>query len=724
MVNKKSKNQIPALLSEYMELDNIAEQLSSHKLNSIGETVITEAKKDDSSRANWKKNYEEALKIATQIIETKNSPWPNAANIKFPLILNACIQFNARTNPEIIQGDKVVNVASMKIVPDATDAARTERLSTHMSYQLLGQSENWRSDTDKLLMTLPLVGVVYRKTYFDSINKRPQIDFCLPSDIIVHNEIESLEKAPRITHILHLSNNDLLERMRADLYLTIPIEELESENIEETTSYEAITETGVAQSSVIEGFHDIFEQHTFLDLDDDGYAEPYIITVHAKTQKVLRIVARFNEDSFVFANNKKDFVKINPILYFTDYHFIPAPDGTFHSLGYGQILYPINDVINSTLNQLLDAGTLANRGGGFISKSLRIRKENIKFKLGEYIQLNVPTGMTLAQNIYPMPVREPSQTLFNLLSILIQSGKEIASISDIMLGQPPAPNTPATTVMAIVEQGTKIYSSMLNRLYYSFKKEFEKLYELNKVYLEDYESYQYATKSGEITLADYRESSYGIFPVADPSLSSEAMRLAKIQALLQFLGNPLVDDREILRRYFEGLKIDNIDKLLPAPQPQGPTPADELTQSEIKYTNMQAADILMRRELEALRLNIEERRLELDATKAGVDATSDKINAISKLALTDAEVGKQEVELAEKQFGVETAAIPIEYQDIKKRLNQLEQIMQKTLGGSIGTESMDSGSGASTNANISSPSSPFGPPSPPSEMPNQANETS
>lgn len=675
------KSSIPSKLREYMNSVNIAEELSPTKLTEIGDCVIEKAQLDDESRYEWKKTYRESLKIAMQYIEKKNTPWPNASNVKYPLVLTACIQFNARTNPEIVQGEKVVHVATMLSEPSDDEEERADRLSEHMSYQLLGQSENWRSDTDKLLITLPLVGVVYRKTYFDAIDKKPQIDFCLPSDIIVHNEIESLERAPRITHVLHLSDNELWERMKAGLYREVPIEELEKPE-PGPSSYDSHINSVPEDIKEIEGMHTVYEQHTRWDLDDDGYAEPYIITVHKQTQEVLRIVARYDEDCFVYKDNSGEFVKINAINYFTDYHFIPSPDGTFHSLGFGQILYPMNEVVNSTINQLLDAGALSNRGGGFIAKSLRMRKENIRFKLGEYIQIDTPTGTNISQNIFPMPVKEPSAALFSLLEFLVKAGQEISSVSDIMLGQPPAPNTPATTVVSMVEQGSKVFSSMLNRLYYSFKKEFEKLFELNKKYLDQYETYEYALKIGEVTLDDYRQDSYGVFPVSDPHVSSDAQRIAKAQALMQMLQMPGVDVHEILERYLKALKITNIQKILP-PEPtpeeqaqQPPSPQEMMAESEIRLKNMQASDLLMKRELEAIRLDIEERRLQLDAATQGVKATSDKIDAVSKMAITDAEVGAKQVEQAEKQ--VQTLQVPTQqdFSDLHDRLGNIENMLQ------------------------------------------------
>lgn len=683
-----------------MSLDNIAEKLDSNYLAEIASDVIKDTTDDKSSRIEWEKDQKEALKIAKQVIEPKNSPWPGASGVKYPLILEACVQFNARTNPEIIQSDKVVKV-NVSIPGPPTDQSgneaqtaaiaeqaedRAERLSNHMSFQLLEESDNWRSDTDKLLMALPLVGVVYRKSYFDSIDKRPQIDFCLPSEIIIHNNVASLESAPRITHILRLSSNDLIARMRAGLYTHYDLEELGDDTDASESTQENSPEK--EQTTRINGMHDVYEQHTFLDLDDDGYEEPYIVTVHRIAQKVLRIVARYDEESFVFDGKSSKFIKINAIQHFTDYHFIPSPDGTFHSLGFGTTLYPINETINSLINQLIDSGTLANRGGGFIGKELRVRKEDLKFKLGEFKQINVPTGSTLAQNVYSLPVKEPSPALFNLLDLMIKAGQDIASISDVLKGNPPAPNTPMGTVMAMVEQSGKVYSSMLYRLYSSFKKEFRKLYEINRKYFDLYPTESLAIRLGQVTLEDYKAPDYGITPVADPSMSSDMHRVAQAQGLMNLMQIPGVNQYEILHRYLTALKIQNIDKILPPPPPPDappppPSPQEQLLEAEVKLAELQPSLEMMDRELRSIDLQIKQDQMQSQAAYWGGQVAADKVNSITRIAETDAAFGTQVMQDAERQEAQMEKPLSGD-PELHMRLQNIEQTIAQLVGGPQG----------------------------------------
>lgn len=675
------KGTIPQELQRYMALDNIVPELKEQELTDLTSKAIHGLEIDKSSCEVWNSQVEEAMKIAKQTVDGKSWPWSNASNVLYPLIASACIQFNARTNPEIIQGNKAVNVAVMIPDPQGEQEDRAERLGDHMSYQLLGQSPNWRRDTDKLTMILSMIGTVYRKSYFDPIEKRPQIDLCLPSQIIINNSISSLEAARRITHVLHLSTNQLLERMNAGVYEKYSFDDLGIEE-ESESSIKADLD---GNDNVDDELEEVYEQEMYADLDDDYYEEPYIITIHKKSQKVLRLVARYDEDSFVFGDQNQ-FIKIKPIEHYTDYHFIPAPDGSFLSMGFGRLLYPINNIINTTLNQLLDAATLANLQCGFIGKGARIRKEDMRFEPGEWKWINVPTGGTLQQNIMPLPIKEPSAVLYNLLQFMIQTGEKLGSISDVLLGQAPGANTPATTVMAMIEQGMKVYSSMLYRLYDSFQKEFQKLFLINKKYLVEEEKFMFATTSGIVRREDYEQSEYGVFPVLDPTMSSDAMRLARAQALEHMKEDPNIDPRDITRRYLEALKVPNIDKAMtPEPDPNAPPPIQEqqaeaeleLTHANIQKTKMEISDILMNAENRAEQTQNAINNSYIQAAIGGAQVASQKIASINQTAMTDAQIGEKQFSIAERQVAAEQQPVnlaPINLTPQQQTLQEMQQI--------------------------------------------------
>jgi chaperonin GroES len=650
-------------LLELHESENIAELLDEEELNKIAMRVCDDFRLDEKSRDEWLKMNEEAIKIAQQVMEAKSTPWPNAANVKYPLITAAVIAFSSRTYPEIVRSDRVVHVGIIGNDEDGMKEARAKRISEHMSYQLLVESPNWEIDTDKLLHILPLMGLVYRKSYFDPFLRIPSTDLCLPDKVTVNNHIKSLESARRVTHQIDLYGNDLIERMRLGIYKEYDLDELKGD--EATQDEDPLYKT--------------IEQHRFLDLDGDGYQEPYIVTVHLATQKVLRIKSRFDLED-ILVDEKGKIIRIPPVNYFTDYHFIRNPDGSFHSLGYGALLYPINETVNTTINQLLDAGTLSNRQGGFISKQFRGIKGNLTFKPGEWKQIDVMNGQQLSGNIVPLPVRDPSPILLNLMNTMIGAGKELASITDIMQGNQPAQNAPATTVLALLEQGLKDQKAITKRLYRSLTKEFQKLARLNRIYLDDGSYFDLFTGNERIQRDDYADKKLMIFPAADPNISSDAQRLARAQALVQHGPALGLNPQEIAKRWVEALQFPDAQKLLPPPpDPNAPPPPEvQKTLAETALINTQLHDIIMGRELEALRIQQADNMRQAQAAEAAARIQKMHDDVIVKFAELSAKIGELAIKHAEQEVdeldGQEK--LPPE-QQIVYEPSDIKQIMQQ-----------------------------------------------
>jgi chaperonin GroES len=341
--------------------------------------------------------------------------------------------------------------------------------------------------------------------------------------------------------------------------------------------------------------HEFLEQHRSWDLDDDGYAEPYIVTVHKESRQVVRIVARYDADGIKFSNLTHKIVKIDPIHYYTKYDFIPNPDGGIYSVGFGQLLRPINEAVNTTLNQLLDAGTLANTGGGFIGKGLSMNAGAIRFVMGEYKTVNVAGG-TLRDNIVPMPFPGPSPVLFNLLGMLIASGKEVAAIKDVLTGEGGSANTPATTTLAMIEQGLKVFTAIYKRVHRSLKMELNKLYRLNRVYGDEKSEYKVGDTWKVISKQDYVLGS-GVEPVSDPTMISDMQRLGRAQFQMQFMNDPYFDGYEIRKDILQAANVENIDKKLHRQPPQNP--ALMVKGMELEQSGMKAqAEVNWRKGLE------------------------------------------------------------------------------------------------------------------------------
>jgi chaperonin GroES len=545
-------------LVDLIEMPNIATELDDSKLSEIGMKVVREYDIDKNSRAEWETKMGKAMDLAMQVAEAKTFPWPNAANVKYPLLTTASIQFAARAYPAIVQGRDVVKGKVTGRDMDGSKQDRADRVGAHMSYQLLDEMTGWEEDTDKLLHILPIVGCCFRKTYFDpglGVNCSEMVS---AKHLVVNYAAKSLERAPRITQVFELYPHEITERMRSGVFLDV--------------------ELGLPQGNDgdEDGAHEFLEQHRRLDLDEDGYGEPYCVTVHKDTGKVVRIYARYDATGVHVDNKTHKVARIEQVDYYTKYSFIPSPDGGFYDVGFGSLLWDINETINSTMNRLLDAGTLANTGGGLIGKGMKIKGGPLRFTPGEWKQVD-NGGTSIAENMYTLPVPQPSPVLFELLGFLTDAGREVASVKDVLTGDAMSANMPATTTMAMVEQGLTQFSAIYKRIHRSLASELKKLYRLNRLYLPPETYFRVLDDEKAVAQTDYEDESVDIAPVSDPTVITDQQRLAKAQYLMQFMGDPLVNQYELRRRVLEAAKIEGIETLLPEPQPQPPDPLQEAT---------------------------------------------------------------------------------------------------------------------------------------------------
>lgn len=683
------------LLKYYARQVNIAEDLDEDFLKQLGEDLEEQVSADDNTRQEWMGKYNEALDLARQHITPKAYPFENAANVKIPLILSGCVQFSARIMPEIIQNNKTVNVTIAGNY-SLDEEKSADRVSNHMSLQTMRTVENWASDTDKLLMALPLIGTVFRKWTYDPITRKPASFLCLPTEIIVANDISSLEKAERITHVIRMSRNEIIERIKFGIFSEDCLDESELNEDDALTTvdgnYSSDDDDKQLPSDVQESRDNyiLWEVCCFLDLDNDGYCEPYTVTLMRKTKKICRISPRFDEKDFVLSK-KGELVRINPTIYYAAHHFMPSPDGTFLGMGFGQILLPLNKAINSVTNQLIDAGTLANLQGGFLSKDLRIRKGETQFSAGEWKVVNFNAAMgSLSNHIVPLPFKEPSQTLFNLLQFLVQFGKETANISDILMGNPVNANMPATSVVSMIEQGSKVFSSILTRLYESFKKEYAILYNLNRKYLPLYSEKDLMTAKGFITLEDYSNDKFNIYPVANPAMGLDAVRLAKMQVVMQMAEDPMVNHQEALKRYFSTLGIPEPEKLLtPIEQLQKPSPQDQLVMAQIaelqaktQEINMRVGEIAAKNEKVAIDIELEERKIQVDAAYKSGQLAIGKANAVAAITAAESRAAGNQVQEATKVVDQEVGKtnIPVDMSQIEGQVGQMGLQSQQQSG--------------------------------------------
>ena len=586
-----AEKQHPAdVLRSFIGQANIVRMLDDEVVRKIGMEVVRGYDADCSSRADWERMTRKAMDLAMQVTTEKNWPWPKAANVKYPLITTAAIQFSARAYPAIVQGEQVVKGMVMGPDPDGTKQERADRIGHHMSFQLLEQIEDWDEDTDKLLLQTAIVGCCFRKTFFDATLGRPRSEM-VPAKYVVYDHATPFKDLRRITQCLTLYKNDVIERVRGDVYVDVKLCTPAGATDDEDPPYEFL------------------EQHCWYDLDGDGYKEPYIVTVVKETSEVARIVARFDEDG-IYLNARGEVSKIEPVSYWTKYPFMPNPDGGSYDVGLGLLLNPINETINTVLNQLLDAGTLANTGGGFIGTGLKMKGGTAKFAPGEFKPVDSQGGK-IADSIYHMQFPGPSPVLFQLLGMLIEAGKDISSVKDILTGEQQV-NQTATTTLALIEQGLKAFTAIYKRVHRSLKQEFAKLYRLNKLYLKTEDYYRFQDKSEPIYLADYQGDGTDIAPVSDPNLVSDAQELARAEALMQFRGDQFIDQIELRRRFLRALKTPDIDTLI-VTKPPAPPPDPKVMEVQGKLAAMEVEVNAKAEKMMAEIENLQARNAQLEA---------------------------------------------------------------------------------------------------------------
>lgn len=546
-------------LRALMELTNIAEKLSEDDLNKIGAEAKQGYEYDLSSRADWERNIDEWMRLATQVKEEKSYPWPRASNIKYPLLTTAAMQFAARAYPSLIPSNgQVVKSQVIGKDPDGQKLELATRVDTFMSYQLMHEMYGWEEDMDKLLIMLPVVGTAFKKTYWDPVKEQNCSKLILPKNLVVNYWTETLETSERISERIEMSPRIFEERKRTGVFLN---RVLGKPSIPESTTQYGQTQYQQFQPAAVDETtpYVFIEQHTFLDLDKDGYKEPYIVTFELSSGDVVRITARY-DDTTMYYNDKDELLKIDPIHYYTKFGFIPNPDGSFYDIGFGMLLGPINESVNTLINQLTDAGTLANLQAGFLGKGLRLKMGESRFQPGEWKAVNA-TGDDLRKQIVPLPAKEPSAVLFQLMGSMITSGKELASVAEIFTGKMPGQNTPATTTMATVEQGMKVFTAVYKRLYRALDSEFKKLYNLNATYLNP-ETYQEIT-GVQVGPDDFQaKGAYRICPGADPTAVSQTEKLMKAQGLLELLPLGTLDPVAVTMRVLEAQEQPNAQQVL------------------------------------------------------------------------------------------------------------------------------------------------------------------
>ena len=607
---------------------NLCARFEKSDLQAIGTFVYDGFERDNNSRLAWLRRTETAMDLALQIQKEKNFPWPNCSNIQFPLITIATMQFHARAYPSLLAGPNFVNCRVIGEDKSGEKLDTSKRVSAFMSYQVSEEDSDWEEQHDRLLINYAVVGSAFVKTYYSGRLGHNVSETVLAKDLVLNYWAKSLNDCDRKTHIIPLSRNEVYERVMRGTFSDIREEGWYTSiavNNPSASNLKADTREGVAapQADSTTTFK-FLEQHCSLDLDGDGYAEPYIITIEESSRCVCRIVTRFTHERAIervsIGKHKGAIITIKADEYFTAYTFIPSPDGGIYGIGFGVLCGPLNESANSLVNQLVDAGTMANGGGGFLGRGAKIRGGNYTFAPFEWKRVD-STGEDLHKSIVPLQVREPSNVLLSLLSLIIDYTNRITGSTDVRSGENPGQNTPASTTKSMIEEGGRIYSAIFKRAWRAMREEFKKLYALNGVYLPL--SQTFGEQGYVIRREDFSKDSRAIVPAADPNIVSDESRVNQAMILKQAaMTTPGYNREAVEKRFLEAIRVDGIEQIYPGPDKVAPLPNPKVQVEEMKLKDKAAA---REQELKQFAAELQEERKKNDAEIVKLHAQAAKL---------------------------------------------------------------------------------------------------
>lgn len=627
---------------------NIVPLLEENKLNDIYTKVTQKISIDQQSREDKINKLQDYMKLALLITEQKSYPFEGAANAMLPLVVNSVIQFGATAYPPLVQDDEIVKfkivgnddgkvmMADGKPIIDpktsepqrhfvGAKAARGRRMATMMNYQLTELMPWWKRDLYQYLMVLAAVGTVYKKVFYDAINKRCVSKFMMPDKIIINDNIIDLTDAV-ITEILDLSPTKVMENIRNGIFIDYDFDWDATPVQTPQLTQESINPNKDDNGLGKRDFRFV-NHYGYLDLDDDGYPEPYIITLDMDKSKVVRIVPDYYLENVQY-NEKEQVSKIKRNKNFVDYILIPSPDGGHLGIGFGHLLYNLTNVANSSINQMLDSGHLSIKGTGFIGKSLNIRGGRFSMGLGEWKLIDA-FGVNIKDNVVPLPTPEISPVLFSLLGLLIESAKETGSLRDVLTGDTAA-NMAPTTYMGLVEQGLKQFLAIFKNIYDSQKQEFKLIRECNARNLPD-EEYAMVIDEEENDVSakdDFSAKDCDVIPVADPSSVTSAQKMAQAQVIQAMFQDPYYDPIKVRKMWNNAVQIPGLDDALRMPPP-APDANIIFAEAEAKKAEVKAYEAQIKTakmQLEAMELDEKsiERKFNIENTKATIEEKKSK----------------------------------------------------------------------------------------------------
>ena len=538
--------------------DNLAELLPDNVLGKLGSELVANFEQYKSSRKDWEDSYTKGLDLLGFKYENPTQPFQGASGATHPVLAEAVTQFQAQAYKELLPANGPVHTRIVGLADRARED-QSNRVKEFMNYQLMDVMKEYEPEFDQMLFYLPLAGSAFKKVYYDELLGRAVSKFVPADDLVVPYTATSLEDAESVIHVIKMSENDIRKKQVSGFYKDI---ELSQAYDQETEVEKKERELEGVKKTRDEDIYSVLEVHTDLDLegfedkDSDGEPTgiklPYIVTIEMGNREILAI--------------RRNFQAIDPqkkkIDYFVHFKFLPGMG--FYGFGLIHMIGGLSRTATTALRQLLDAGTLSNLPAGFKQRGIRVRDEAQSIQPGEFRDVDAPGG-SIKDAFMPLPFKEPSATLLQLMGTVVNAGQRFAAIADMQVGDGNQQAAVGTTI-ALLERGSRVMSAIHKRLYVAMKNEFQLLAGVFKTYMPQEYPYDVVGGQRNIKVADF-DDKVDIIPVADPNIFSQSQRISLAQTELQLAqSNPQMHNLyEAYHSMYSAIGVKNIDKILPPP---------------------------------------------------------------------------------------------------------------------------------------------------------------
>ena len=545
--------------------DNLADILPEDAVEPIGNEMVQNYMDYKSSRKEWESAYTSGLDLLGFKYENRTEPFQGASGATHPVLAEAVTQFQAQAYKELLPSDGPVRTQVIGIKNPATEQ-QAQRVKDYMNYLIMDTMKEYESEFDSMLFHLPLAGSTFKKVYYDVLLGRVVSKFVPADELIVPYTATSLDDAEAVIHTVKISENELRKQQVSGFYSDVELGPPGTDTNGELSKKERELE-GTKKTGKNEPVYTLLECHVNLDLEGfedvgsdgepTGIKLPYLVTVDEGSRKVLSIRRNYAPDD----------LKKTKIQYFVHFKFLPGLG--FYGFGLIHMIGGLSRTATSALRQLLDAGTLSNLPAGFKQRGVRVRDEASPIQPGEFKDVDAPGG-NLRDAFFPLPYKEPSQTLLQLMGVVVGAGQRFAAIADMQVGDGNQGAAVGTTV-ALLERGSRVMSAIHKRCYAAMKNEFKLLSKIVSQYLPPEYPYDVVGGARNIKQADF-DDRVDVVPVADPNIFSMSQRITLAQTQLQIAtSNPQLHNMyQIYRNMYNAIGVKDVDAVLPPPAPTAP----------------------------------------------------------------------------------------------------------------------------------------------------------